>query len=140
MKGAARLSALMLGLWAQPAPAAAPPQLDPAFCQRLVKHTPDADVTYREGEDVHGKPVVPADLPNGYGAILPEIITIPLTAKLASFLQANGASFPLPALGQSDINLGTLSLRGNQVFLNEKPLSDAQQDNLAVLCLKPTSR
>ena len=135
-----RLIAAALLVSTLPAAAETPPAIDTSFCQQLVKHTPDADVAYRAGEDVHGRPVVPADLPNTYDSLIPQTITIPLTAKLAQFLALDPASFPFHTLGQSDINLGTLSVRESKVFLNGKPLSDAQQDNLAVLCMKPTSR
>lgn len=116
------------------------PSLDPAFCQKLVQHVPDADVAYRPGIDVHGKPVVPADLDDGRPPLLPDTLTIPLNAELSRFLGVDTSTFPFNTLGRSDINLGMLSLREGKVFLNEKPLTSAQQDNLAVLCLKPTSR
>jgi hypothetical protein len=40
-------------------------------------------------------------------------------------------------MGQTDINLGVLTVDGDLVSYNGKPLTDAQQENLAVLCLKP---
>ena len=116
------------------------PQLDPSFCQQLVRHVPDADVAYRAGVDVHGRAVVPADLESEQPFALPETISIPLTAQLAQFLAIDMSSFPFNSLKGSDINLGTLTVQKDKVFLDGKPLTSPQQENLAVLCLKPTSR
>lgn len=41
-------------------------------CARLVKHVPDADVTYQAGTDVYGRPVAPADLDGGLQIALPD--------------------------------------------------------------------
>lgn len=129
----------MTGLSALAAPkTAATPIIDDAFCQQLVKHMPSADVAYQAGLDVHGGAVVPADLDNANAFALPDEITIPLTVDLMSFLKMDAAALPASAMGRGDIPLGTLTLRGDTVLFNGKPLSDAQQDNLAVLCLKPT--
>jgi hypothetical protein len=113
------------------------PQLSPAFCRALVKHVPDADVTYRGGVDVHGKPVAPADLPDSNNFQLQQPITIPLTADLLKILDLPAASFPFNAMGRNDIYLGTLTVDGDRVLYNGQPLTGEQQDNLAVLCLKP---
>ncbi len=113
------------------------PPVDPVLCKALTKHVPNADVAYQPGVDVHGKPVAPADLEGAAQIKLPEEISIPLTADLFSFLQLDQSKFPFNALPRNDINLGTLTVRGDKVFHNGKTLTDAQQDNLAVLCLKP---
>jgi len=122
-----------------PAPAEAP-ALDPSFCRALTKHTPSADVAYQPNLDVHGKAVAPADLPGNATIELPEEITIPLTANLSQFLNLDQSAFPFNTMQRNDINLGTLTVRGEAVFFNGKPLTDAQQDNLAVLCMKPTEK
>ncbi len=114
--------------------------VDPRFCHALVKHTPDADVAYQPGVDARGKRVVPADVPNGYEDIIPKEITIPLTADLMSVLDKTSKSAPFKHMGRNDIQLGTLTVREDKVYLNDKPLTDSEQDNLAVLCLKPTKR
>ncbi len=54
------------------------------MCRLLEKHIPRDDVTYQPGVDVHGKPVVPADLNEGAGFQLPEIVKIPLSVDLAT--------------------------------------------------------
>lgn len=114
------------------------PTIDTSFCQALVKHVPDADVAYQPGVDVHGKPVVPADLDSGYNIALPDEITIPLTVDLKSFLKLDETSLPASAMKRTDAWVGTLTLKGDRVFFDGKPLTNEQQNNLSVLCLKPT--
>ena len=130
---------VLWGLMAHPSHAAAPPtpQIDTRFCQALVNHVPDADVTYQPGVDVHGRPVVPADLESGYENIVPQEITIPLTVDLMHFLKMDTSALPTAAMKRNDVQLGTLTIKGDQVLYNGKPLTSAQQDNLAVLCMKP---
>ncbi len=137
------VSLFLLGLFmagnacAADANAPSPPP-DPAFCRALVKHAPDAGVAYQPGVDVHGKPVAPADLPVSAPAIqMPQTITIPLTLGLAKVLNLNTSQYPYNQLGPStEAQLGTLTVTGDQVMFNGQPISPAQQDNLAVLCMK----
>lgn len=115
--------------------------LTPVFCHALVKHESRADVAYQDGIDLQGRPVVPADLASGQRRIeVPKEINIPLTADMLHFLKVDKSKFPFNAMGQNDINLGMLTVRGGKVFFNGKPLTDEQQDNLAVLCMKPTQK
>lgn len=111
--------------------------VDPRLCQTLTKHVPDADVTYQPGVDVTGRDVVPADLDEERFPIVPDEITIPLSVDLMQFLALNPQAFPAQALKRNDIPLGALTITKGQILFNGQPLSDAQQDNLAVLCLKP---
>jgi hypothetical protein len=114
------------------------PSVDPALCRALVKHVPAADVAYQPGVDVHGKPVVPADVPGSPPMQLPDQIKIPLTLNLAKTLNLNTAAYPANQLGSgSEAQLGTLTVEGDRVSFNGQPISDTQQDRLAVLCLDP---
>jgi hypothetical protein len=61
--------------------------LPPAECRYLPAHQADAGVAYQPGVDVHGKPVVPADLDAAPVAALPETITVPLSIDLAERLR-----------------------------------------------------
>lgn len=115
------------------------PAIDDRFCQALVKHVPDADVAYQAGVDVRGKPVVPADLDGGTNVALPQEFSIPLTADLMNFLNLDNSTLPASAMKRNDIALGILTIRGDQVLYNGQALTNAQQDNLAVLCLKPST-
>jgi len=118
---------------------AADTAVDPALCKALVKHTPDPGVAYQPGVDVNGKPVTPADVPGGATMKLPDKIQIPLTVSLAKVLNLNTSAYPYNQLGPgTEANIGTLTVEGDRTFLNGQPLSDAQQDNLAVLCMKKT--
>lgn len=138
----AYISLFLLGLLMAGSARAADPTpattVDPALCRALVKHTPDADVAYQPGVDVHGKPVAPADLLGGAPAMqMPQTITIPLTLSLAKVLNLNTSQYPYSQLGPgTEAQLGTLTVTGDQVLFNGKPISPQQQDNLAVLCMK----
>ena len=115
----------------------APPHIDPALCQALVKHVPRADVTYQPGVDVDGKAVAPADLPGGSQIALPRQITIPITVQLTKLLNLNPNSYPASALGEGTEGvLGVITVDGDNILFNGKSLSDEQQNNLSVLCLK----
>ena len=116
------------------------PKVDPALCNALVKHTPDASVAYQPGVDVNGNAVAPADLPGAPQMKLPDQIKIPLTINLAQSLNLNTSSYPYNQLGAgTEAVIGTLSVdtTGDKVLFNGQPISDTQQDKLAVLCMQP---
>jgi hypothetical protein len=113
-------------------------KVDPKLCNALVKHTPDADVVYQPGVDVHGNAVAPADLPGAPQMKLPETIKIPLTINMAKAANLDTTSYPYNQLGTgTEAVLGTIAVTGDQVTFNGQPLSDTQQDKLAVLCMQP---
>jgi hypothetical protein len=115
-------------------------EINPALCSALVKHTPDAGVAYQPGVDVEGKPVAPADLPGAPQMQMPQKITIPLTVSLAKVLNLNTSQYPYNQLGAgTEAQIGTITVEGDKVSFNGKPLTDAEQDNLAVLCMKPNA-
>jgi hypothetical protein len=133
----AGIMVLLLMVSASVAYAADTTTVDPSLCQALVKHTPSANVTYQPGVDVNGNAVAPADLPGSPQIQLPSKIEIPLTASLVNVLHLDTTKYPYNQLGTgTEAWLGTIAVEGDKVTLNGKPLSDAQQDNLAVLCLK----
>ena len=111
--------------------------VDPVLCKALTKHTPSADVAYQPGVDVHGKKVVPADLADQSAMEIPQRFDIPLTASMFKLLNLSTTNFPFNSMNRTDINLGVLTVDGDQVLYNGQPLSGAQQENLAVLCLQP---
>ena len=114
--------------------------VDPALCRALVKHTPSADVEYQPGVDVDGKPVAPADLPGQPAMKLPQKIVIPVTLSLVKTLNLNTTQYPYSQLGPgTEAQLGSIEIEGDKVTYNGQALTDAQQDNLAVLCMKPSS-
>ncbi len=111
-------------------------------CQRIVGHKPSADVEYKPGVDVHGKSVAPADLGGGYGMTLPESIDIQIGVDLADRLALRDsrnrgkAQDPvrkvMPFNGQA--SLGTLSVRGNDLYWNDQRLQPQDEALLASAC------
>ena len=90
------------------------------MCRILEQHIPRADVTYQPGVDVHGEPVVPADLNDSSGFQLPETIKIPLSVDLAT-------DFGLKGFGSDELvaPLGVLEVtKDGRVLQNGKDLTD----------------
>ena len=114
--------------------------IDPAACRNLVAATPGANVAYQPGVDVRGNAVAPADLAGSVSPIqVPTRIDIPLTFNLAQTLHLNTNQYPVNTLGAgTEGYIGTLTVDGDKTYFNGQPLSDAQQENLAVLCMQPT--
>lgn len=111
------------------------PAVDPALCQLLVKHVPAADVTYQPGYDLNGKPVVPADVTRSASIDLHKI-QIPLTVNLARIYRIDTTQYPLRSYPHMPDQIGTLVVEDGHVLLNDIALTDQEQDNLSVLCLK----
>lgn len=138
LKDAALVLGAFLGMVLMPSAFAQNASVDETLCRALVKHIPDADVAYQPGVDVHGHAVVPADLPDSPSMQLPSKIDIPLTISLAKALNLNTSQYPYNQLGTgTEAHLGVISVEGDVVMFNGQKLSDSQQANLAVLCMKP---
>jgi hypothetical protein len=117
------------------------PGIDPALCNALVKHTPDADVAYQPGVDVQGNNVAPADLPGQPQIKLPDKYQFPVTVSIAKALNLSTTAFPSSDFGPgTEMAVGKITIEGDKVMFNGQPLSDTQQDNLAVLCLHPNGK
>lgn len=128
--------ALMTVFMAAPALAAETVTISTADCRRLVAHTPAADVTYKGGVDVRGKTVAPADLPGSATIDLPEFIEIPITVDTAKRL---GRAAPGNILGarrglEGKAALGTLTVKGNDLFWNGKQIQSQDEIFLAESC------
>lgn len=140
MVSAAVLLSLGLPAYAQQAQGSPQPVriiITKTDCSRLIRHTPSADVTYRPGEGVNGRKVVPADMP-GSGAdaipgLLPEVLEIPLTVK-----PLLGAAYATHGVGDSTMALGTVryDIAKNSFTFNGEPLGGAEQNELAQACAK----
>ena len=98
-------------------------------CARLVAHDPAGDVAYQPGVDVRGRDVAPAEL-NESAIELPDLLVIDLTVDLADRLgiPADPDNF------QGELDLGTVELRGERAYLNDKPIGDEAQAALAAQC------
>jgi hypothetical protein len=140
-------------------------KLTRAECDELlIDHVPDADVAYKEGVDVDGNFVEPADLAGSPKFDLPEVIEIPLEAELkapsdtpdsqvaetnrilsalADLQQGNPIQSP-SATGQDGENklltpeteFGKVSvnLKTGEVLLNDKPLHSEFMDKVRKAC------
>ena len=122
--------ALVLSLVAWTAPASAEIAISRKDCQRLVNHEPAPDVTYQPGADVHGRPVAPADLGGGQQIQLPDVIYIPIEVLIQDKygIPANSVLYDATAL------VGVVSVRGNQVYFEDQPLTDPEIVALEEAC------
>src|SRR5512146_1849841 len=101
-------------------------------CRELLRHVPDADVSYKPGVDVDGKAVVPADLaPADPGA--PDRIIIDLKRPLGQ-LQPNAPA----SVAQSDVYVGQLNIdvASGRVELNGQPLDGGTESDVLAACRK----
>jgi len=112
------------------APAVAEVAISRRDCERLVRNEPAPDVAYQPGVDVHGRPVAPADLGGGSQIELPDVIYIPIEVLIQDKygIPANSALFDATAL------VGVVSVRGNQVYFEDKLLSDPEVAALEAAC------
>jgi hypothetical protein len=106
-------------------------------CSRLVRHVPDADVTYQPGIDARGRPVAPADVPgsgaNALPGLVPEVLEIPLTIR-----PMEGKAYATHGTAQSEALLGTVRYdMGRDLFtFNGQPIGSELQQELARACAK----
>lgn len=100
-------------------------------CQRLVRHVPSADVEYKPGVDVHGNPVVPADLPGSQPLKVPDSYEFDITVNVFERLGRD----PPKGLGGTELKVGTVSVdkRGNVSF-NGQRLSWDDKAAIAEAC------
>lgn len=103
-----------------------------ADCARLARHYPAPDVTYQPGRDVHGKPVVRADLDGGNGLVLPEAVVIPIEVDLFDRygIPANGINY------KGDIFIGevVVDVASGRAIFNGQPLQSEAEAELAARC------
>ncbi|MBK1837750.1 hypothetical protein JHL17_10020 [Azospirillum sp. YIM B02556] len=107
------------------------PVVDLSLCQRLTRHVPAADVEYRAGVDVKGRPVAPADLPGSAGAQPPIPIDLPLSVDLARRM---GVALPSVPYLPDDITAVWLSVVGDRLYLNGQPVDPGAEERLYAYC------
>ena len=95
-------------------------------CRALTAHRPAADVEYKAGMDVQGRPVAPADLPAEPTAG-PDQIRVALKRDVVI-----GAG----NLGASEIVIGEVAvdLKTGKAMLNGKPLDQTFQSDIVAAC------
>ena len=122
--------ALILAAVAWAAPAAAEVAISRKDCERLVRHEPAPDVTYQPGVDVHGRPVMPADLGGGQQIQLPDVIYIPIEVLIQDKygIPANSVLYDATAF------IGVVAVRGNRVYFEDQELTDPEVAALEEAC------
>lgn len=103
--------------------------IDHATCQALVRYAPADDVMYQPGVDVHGKPVVEADI-NATSIKPPEIIRFNISVDVAAY-----AGIDVPAGTEMQANAGTVEVApdGRMTF-NGAPVGGDAEAALHALC------
>lgn len=102
--------------------------IDKKACQYLVAHEPAGDVAYRPGVDVHGKPVVEAD-------IAPPVVTVPEDFSFDVTVDvARAAGLPVPPGTEMAMKAGTVTYKDGRFRFNGKPLEGEAEANLRALC------
>ena len=111
-------------------PACAQPASEP-LCQFWLAHKPTAGVAYQPGVDVHGNPVVPADMNAQLPSLPPSRITFPMTIDMARQM-----NIPVPEGTKMDANMGMIDVyTDGKMLYNGQDISASAQ----VLCaVKPT--
>ena len=107
--------------------------ITPKDCQRLLQHTPSADVAYKPGVDARGNAVTPADLPGSARITAPNEITINLTVDLLKEYGVPSGS-PLSPRGEASVGTVAYDIAAGRLTFNGQPLSDPEQQALAAGC------
>ncbi|MBT3373524.1 MAG: hypothetical protein HOA08_17885 [Rhodospirillaceae bacterium] len=103
-------------------------------CRRMVRHRPAADVAYKPGVDVRGRPVKSANLDGDKQIDLPAVIAIPLHVPLGNLLK-KGSSTPVDA---SEVGVGvvTVDRKTGEVMYEGKSLGNAETQQMVAACRK----
>jgi len=105
------------------------PEIDSALCSRIVPHQKAPDVDYKPGVDVHGKPVVEADL-NPSPVKMPERVSFDITIDTAKYL-----GLSTPGL-EGIVNVGSIAYENGQLTFNGEPMEGHAAKALRALCAK----
>jgi hypothetical protein len=105
--------------------------IDAQSCKYLTAYTPAPDVVYTPGVDVHGKPVVEADITSPV-VEMPEKFNFDI-----SFDAAKAVGLPVPPGTQSLMKIGTIVYNKGQLTFNGTPLEGQAEANLKALCAAP---
>ena len=103
--------------------------LGEADCRALIAYTDTGAAAYQPGVDVHGRPVVSANVSTQSPSIVPDEVIFTLTLRLGDFVP-NIAN----ELADSSAPIGEIAVRGQEVFLNDHALNALQTEALAEQC------
>lgn len=107
--------------------------VEPGVCDYLTAYEPAPDVAYQPGVDAYGNSLAPADLDDSGRIALPEEFTIDLFVRLKDAIDIPPGSNLAP-VEDSEIAVGTVSVRGNEVYFNDRPLASEEQNAIAAEC------
>lgn len=104
-----------------------------ADCARLVQYVEAADVAFKPGVDLQGRPVVPADVEESVRIEPPGEFAVPITVDLQKSL-----GIPVdPNLFQTqNFSVGVVTWEGGRGYFNGQPLQSEQSAKFATLCQK----
>lgn len=97
-------------------------------CQDFLAYQPSADTEYQPGVDVHGKPVMEADITPPV-IIPPEKYSFDITVDVAKYM---GLTVPAGLLGEAKI--GTITVEKGQTKFNGNPLEGDAEAALKAIC------
>lgn len=100
-------------------------------CRLAIEHAAAADVDFEPGVDVHGRPVVPADIERS-GIALPDIVSVFVSAEVRDAFEL-GDDSPLLSF-DAGIGIVEYDLSSGRLLFNGVPLSERDEQALAALC------
>lgn len=98
---------------------------DASSCRWLVRHVPRDDVAYKPGVDVHGKPVVPADLNGTYNIELPKSVEATVSRRLLGHRNLEQVT-PFATV-EIDLTTGAVTING-------QGLTNGENEDLMAFC------
>jgi hypothetical protein len=100
-------------------------------CRLAIEHAATADADFEPGVDVHGRPVVPADVGRA-GVGLPDIVSVFVSAEVRNTFQLSDDS-PLLSF-DAGIGVVEYELSSGRLLFNGVPLRERDEQALAALC------
>jgi hypothetical protein len=116
---------------------AAPAAAAPAGCRELLRHIPAADVAYRPGVDVRGRPVAPADLYPQPAVPAQGRVFIDITVPLSALRDAARRRYD-----DSEVYIGQveIDLASGELWFDGQPLSRPEQSAFIAWCRGDSGR
>lgn len=107
--------------------------VEPGACDYVTAHEPAPDVAYRPGVDAEGNLVAPADLDDSGRIELPEEYTTDIFVHLEDAIDIPAGS-NLERIKDSEIAIGTLTIRDEELLFDGRPLTSQEQNAIAAEC------
>jgi hypothetical protein len=100
-------------------------------CAQIVDYVASADVNYKPGVDVYGRPVAPADLNAQPQVQMPQSFIFDANIDLRKYGIPSSSPFLLPS-----VNAGRIRVEdgGRSVYFNDQPVGSTEQQALAAAC------